>query len=75
MTLWNQEIEATTLATLFGSVSGQTQHLLPYVVGTKEMVIFARRAQWQNGRRFHAGSMESDMLKMVVREWSEGIEC
>jgi hypothetical protein len=28
----------------FGSVFGQTQHLLPYVIGTKEMVIFARRA-------------------------------
>jgi hypothetical protein len=35
---------------------------------TKEMIIFAHRAQWQNGRRFHAGSTESDMLKRVVRE-------
>jgi hypothetical protein len=43
-------VEATTLATPFGSVSGQIQHLLPYVVGTKEMAIFAHRAQWQNGR-------------------------
>jgi hypothetical protein len=32
------------------------------------MVIFAHRAQWQNGRRFHVGSTESDMLKRVVRE-------
>jgi hypothetical protein len=72
MTLWNWEIEATALAMSFGSVSEQTQHLLPYVVGTKEMIIFAHRAQWQNGRRFHADSMELDMLKRVLREWSEG---
>jgi hypothetical protein len=53
---------------LFGSVFGQTQHLLPYVVDIKEMVIITHCAQWQNGRRFHAGSTESDMLKMVVHE-------
>jgi hypothetical protein len=61
-------VEATALATPFGSVSGQIQHLLPYVVGTKEMAIFAHRAQWQNGRQFHVGSTESDILKMLVRE-------
>jgi hypothetical protein len=33
------------LATSLGSVFGQTQHLLPYVVGTKEMVIFAHHEQ------------------------------
>jgi hypothetical protein len=63
------------LAMSFVSVFGQTQHLLPYVSGTKEVIIFAHRAQWQNGRRFHAGSTESDMLKRVVHELSEGIEC
>jgi hypothetical protein len=49
------------------SVSGQTQHLLSYVVGTKEMVSFARRPQRQNGRSFHAGISERGILKRVMR--------
>jgi hypothetical protein len=38
-----------------GLVSGHIQHLLPYVLDSKEVVSFARGRQRQNGRSFHAG--------------------
>jgi hypothetical protein len=38
--MYEMEIEKPT--TQLGSVSGHTQHLLPYVLGTKEVVNFSR---------------------------------
>jgi hypothetical protein len=41
---WNfeiYEIEIDKLTSPFAALSGQTQHIFPYVVGTKEMTSYA----------------------------------